>query len=303
MSDRLDVEVGGYRVQILVDGNTGPVVVLCSGVGGRALHWSDTAANLAHDHTVVRFDRPGTPVARTPALDRRRTVRGEAERIAAVLDAVRRPDAAVIVGHSVGGFYAEGFARLYPQRTRALLLLDSSIAPDPPRRLALPLGAKLAAADAAAAMLNKLNLQTPLARAGLTLAQRRRPGGLDTQMRSEIGSAATEPGFAAALLTEYVLYHELAAELCTLRTNCPLPPVRRTVVTAHTGWRTRRWRSQQIQVANALGAEHVTIAPAGHLVMIEHPRRTADLIRNSAGRSGRGTGEQLFSQDGMDGLT
>ena len=98
-------------------------------------------------------------------------------------------------------------------------------------------------------------------------------------MRSEICNAAAEPGFAAALLTEYVLYHELAAELCTLRANCPLPPVRRMVATAHTGWRTRRWRSQQVRLANALGAEHVTIAPAGHLVMIEQPLRTAELIR------------------------
>ena len=285
MSDRVDVEVGGYRVQILIDGNTGPVVVLCSGLGGRGLHWSDTVAKLADDHTVVRFDRPGTPVTRTPALDGRRTVRGEAGRIAAVLDAVRRPDQAVVVGHSLGGFYAEGFARLYPQRTRALLLLDSSIAPDHPRRLALPLPAKLAAADAAATLLNKLHLQTPLGRAGLTLLQRRRPGGIDAQSRSEIRSAAAEPGFTAALLSEYVLYYELAAELCTLRAICPLPPVRRMVVTAHTGWRTHRWRTHQIRLATALGAEHVTIAPAGHLVMIEQPLRTADLIR-TIGRVG-----------------
>jgi pimeloyl-ACP methyl ester carboxylesterase len=285
MSDRLDVEVGGYRVRILVDGSAGPVVVLCSGLGGRALHWSDTAANLAPDHTVVRFDRPGTRLPRTPAPDGRRTVRGEADRIAAVLDAVRRPDRTVIVGHSVGGFYAEGFARLYPHRTRALLLLDSSIAPDHPRRLALPVHAKLAAADAAATLLKTLHLQKPLGRGGLTLVQRRRPGGLDAQMRSEIRSAAAEPGFAAALLTEYLLYDDLAAELCALRATCPLPPVRRVVVTAHTGWRTRRWRTQQIRLANALGAEHITIAPAGHLVMIEQPLRIADLIR-TIGRLG-----------------
>ena len=282
MSDCVDVEVGGYRMQILIDGHTGPVVVLCSGLGGRRLHWRDTVANLADDHTVVWFDRPGTPVTRAPALDRRRTVRGEAGRIAAVLDAVRRPDQAVVVGHSLAGFYAEGFARLYPHRTRALLLLDSSIAPDHPRRLTLPLAAKLAAADAAAALVNTLHLQTALGRVGLTLLQRRRPGGLDAQSRSEIRSAAAEPGFTAALLSEYVVYNELAVELCALRAECPLPPARRMVVTAHTGWRTRRWRSHQIRLATALGAEHVTIAPAGHLVMIEQPRRTADLIRTVA---------------------
>ncbi len=281
MTDRVDIEVGGYRMQILIDGNTGPVVLLCSGLGGRALHWSDTVANLADDHTVVRFDRPGTPVTRTPALAGRRTVRGEADRVAAALDAVRRNDA-LVVGHSVGGFYAEGFARRYPHRTRALLLLDSSIVPDHRRRLALPLGAKLAAADAAATLLTKLRLQTPLSRAGLALVQRRRPGGLDAQMWSEIRSAAAEPGLPIALLTEYASYQEVASELCTLRDIYPLPDVRSVVVTAHTGWRTRRWRTHQIRLAKALGAEHITIAPAGHLVMIEKPLYTADLIRTIA---------------------
>jgi pimeloyl-ACP methyl ester carboxylesterase len=276
---QVDVEVGGYRVQVLIEGNAGPVVVLCSGLGGRRLHWSDTVANLERDHTVVRFDRPGTPLKRAPYPDRRPTIRGEADRISAVLDALQRPDRAVVVGHSLGGLYAEGFARLYPHRTRALLLLDSSIASNRPRRLAMPLTAKLAAADAAATLLDMLRLQAPLGRAALTLLHRRRPGGLDAQTRSEIRCAAGEPGFPAALLRENAVYPELTAELCALREICPLPPVRRMVVTAHTGWRTHRWRTKQIRLAKALGAEHVTVNPAGHLIMIEQPHRTADLIR------------------------
>ncbi|GFG80771.1 alpha/beta fold hydrolase [Mycobacterium paragordonae] len=281
MSRGADVEVGGYRVRILVDGDTGPVVVLCSGLGGRALHWRDTAADLAADHTVVRFDRPGTPVTGAP---RSPTVRGEADRIAAVLDAVRCADKAVVVGHSVGGFYAEAFARLYPQRTRALVLLDSSVAAED-RRLRLPLRAKVTVADAAAKALRDLHLREPLTRAGLALAQRRRPDGLDAQMRDEINSAAIDSAFLSALFTEYVGYHELAAELYHLRPGNPLPPVPRVVATAHTGRRTRRWLTQQIGLAETLGAEHVTISPAGHLVMIERPHSSADLIRSVASRA------------------
>lgn len=286
MTECVDVEVDGYREQILIDGDTGPVVMLCSGLGGRALHWSDTVASLADDHTVVRFDRPGTPV--TPAATERPcTVRGEADRIAAVLDAVPRSEEAVMVGHSVGGFFAEGFARLYPQRTGALLLLDSSIAADRPRRLTLPTQVKLTAANVTAAVLSRLHLDRPLAHTGLTFVQRRRPGGLNDRMRSEIRDAAAEPGFLRGLLAEQFGYHDLAVELCGLRAEYPLPPVPRMVVTAHTGLRTRRWRNQQIGLAKTLGAEHVTIAPAGHLVMIEEPRRTADLIRTLGRRDTR----------------
>lgn len=285
MTQHIDVEVDGYRVRVGIEGSTGPVIVLCSGLGGRRLHWSDTAANLARDHTVVRFDRPGTPVTRTPAPDAR-TVRGEAGRIAAVLDAVGRPDPAVLVGHSVGGFYAEGFARLYPHRIRGLLLLDSSIAAEHPRRFALPLRAKLAVVDRAATLLDTLHLQGPLGRAGLAVLQRRRPGGLDAQSRSELRGAAADPELVTTLLSEYVGYHELAAELRALRAVRPLPPVRRMVVTAHTGWRTQRWRTQQIRLAEALDAEHETIAPARHHVMIDQPLRTAELIRRIARQGG-----------------
>ncbi|MDP7724835.1 alpha/beta fold hydrolase [Mycobacterium sp. TY814] len=277
MSHGADVEVSGYRVRILVDGDSGPVVVLCSGLGGRALHWSDTAADLAGDHTVLRFDRPGTPVTPPPWP----TVQAEADRIAAVLDAVPGAERAVVAGHSVGGFYAEAFARLYPHRTRAVLLLDSSIATER-RRPALPLPAKLTAAHAGAALLRTLHLDEPVAGVGLALAQRRRPGGLDAPMRAQICSAASDPEFLPALFTEYVGYHELAAELYHLRIRHPLPPVPRMVATAHTGWRTRRWRAQQLELAADLGADHVTVAPAGHLVMIERPHRVAGLIRTLA---------------------
>ncbi|BDB43867.1 MULTISPECIES: alpha/beta fold hydrolase [Mycobacterium] len=274
MTAHVDVEIGGYRVRILVDGGTGPVVVLCSGLGGRALHWTDTVEYLKNDHTVVRFDRPGT--AQTPAVTWRPTLRGEADRIAAVLDALRRPEPAIVVGHSVGGFYAEGFARLHPQRARALLLLDSSIAYDKPR---IPLRPKLAAVEAAARLLDTAHLQGPLARAAITLVQRRRPDGLDSQTRSQVHSAAAEPGLAHTVLAEYVAYPELGAELCALRAAHPLPPLRCVVATAHTGWRSRGWRNRQIRLARSLGAQHVTIAPAGHLVMVEQPLRTAGLIR------------------------
>jgi hypothetical protein len=165
-----------------------------------------------------------------------------------------------------------------------LLLLDSSLVPAHRRPLVMPLKARLTAANAAATLLDALRLQTPLSRTALTLVEQQRPGGLDAQMRSEIRSAAAEPGIAAALLTEYVVYRELASELSALRADRPLAAARRMVVTAHMGWRTRRWRAQQIQLAKSLGAEHVTIAPAGHLVMIEKPVCTADLIRTIARR-------------------
>lgn len=61
------------------------------------------------------------------------TVRGEAQRIRDVLDTLGLTGPAVVVGHSIAGFYAEGFARLFPDRAAGMLLLDSSAEKEPKR--------------------------------------------------------------------------------------------------------------------------------------------------------------------------
>ncbi|WP_234106468.1 alpha/beta fold hydrolase, partial [Streptomyces venezuelae] len=116
--------IGGVAHHVLVDGS-GPVCVLSAGLGLSWFDWDPVVPLLARHRTVVRFDRPGhglsQPAAGPP------TAAGEAHRIAAVLDALEVPGPATVVGHSIAGFHAEAFARLHPDRTAALLLVDPSV--------------------------------------------------------------------------------------------------------------------------------------------------------------------------------
>jgi pimeloyl-ACP methyl ester carboxylesterase len=274
------VDIGAGQARIVVDRGPGPLVVLCSALGGSPIDWDDTVGCLAADHTVIRFDWPEMRPASPATPGRPLSVRGEADRIAAVLDALGAPEPVVVVGHSLGGLHAEGFARVHPHRTSALLLLDSSIAET--HRPWLPRRARLAAADTIGVGAAALRVHTLMIRAGLSVIHRRRPAGLDQHARAEIRYAATDPGFLTAVLREYAAYPDLCAELWTLRATRPLPPVARRVVTADLGRRTHRWRTRQIQLAHLLGAEHTTINPAHHHVMIEHPDLVADLIRQIA---------------------
>ncbi|WP_328599685.1 alpha/beta hydrolase, partial [Rhodococcus sp. (in: high G+C Gram-positive bacteria)] len=124
------LQVGESRLHVLAEGD-GPVVVLCGGLAGNWFDWDDCARHLQSDHTVVRFDRPGfglsEPTSEVP------TVRGEAQRIRDVLDILGLSGPAVVVGHSIAGFYVEGFARLFPDRAAGMLLLDSSAEKEPKR--------------------------------------------------------------------------------------------------------------------------------------------------------------------------
>ncbi|NKY16743.1 alpha/beta fold hydrolase, partial [Streptomyces somaliensis] len=133
------VRVGGVPHHVVVEGS-GPVCVLSAGLGLCWFDWDPVVPLLAPHRTVVRFDRPGHglsgPAGAAP------TARGEARRIAALLDALGMGGERVaVVGHSLAGFHAEAFARLHPARTAALVLVDASAEeharPPAPRTAAL----------------------------------------------------------------------------------------------------------------------------------------------------------------------
>src|SRR3954464_702845 len=108
----------------------GPVdLVLVNGiVSHMSLLWGDPAASalcrrLTSFSRLVLFDKPGTglsdPVAGPPSLEQR------LEDIRVVMDAVG-VERAAIIGFSEGGTPAGLFAATYPERCRALVLLETA---------------------------------------------------------------------------------------------------------------------------------------------------------------------------------
>ncbi len=103
----------------------GPTIVLVHGLGSDAQHWLPVARDLARDHRVVLVELPGhgeAPLIRpftleqaTLALDR------------AIAEQSRDP--VVLVGHSVGGLVAAAEALRAPSRVKALVLVESALAP------------------------------------------------------------------------------------------------------------------------------------------------------------------------------
>ncbi|MFD8983981.1 alpha/beta fold hydrolase, partial [Streptomyces sp. NPDC059564] len=137
------VRVDGVPLHVVVEGR-GPAVVLSAGLAMAWFDWDPVAALLAaRGRTVVRFDRPGHGLS-APAGTTGAAV--EARRIAALLDALGLPGPVTVAGHSLAGFHAEAFARLHPDRTAALVLVDSSVEEDP--RALLPAAVRTGAARA-----------------------------------------------------------------------------------------------------------------------------------------------------------
>ncbi|MDH6707024.1 pimeloyl-ACP methyl ester carboxylesterase [Kitasatospora sp. MAA19] len=276
------LRVDGVPLHVRTEGS-GPVCLLTGGLGGSWFDWDLVVPFLTPYRTVVRFDRPGhglsapEPATGQPAP----TVAGEVERIRAVLDGLGLRGRCTVVGHSLGGFHAEAFARLHPDRAAGLVLVDSSV--EPAARPYPAPGARDLAARALAGAATAVAVPYLFGPAARRLAAR-----LSTVRREDLAPAPLvrhcyRTGRALrALLRENVRYLDMAAELDGLRRTLPLSdglPI--TVLAADDGCRTRRtedWLAGQRELAALLGADYRTTAPAGHLVMFDRPDAVASAV-------------------------
>jgi len=100
----------------------GMPVVFEAGIAATHLTWMRVMERLPGDRLAVSYDRRG--FGWSPAADSPRNLDNLAADLLRVLDlaGIRQP--AILVGHSFGGILVRRFARIYPERVKALLLLD-----------------------------------------------------------------------------------------------------------------------------------------------------------------------------------
>ncbi|GAA2799799.1 alpha/beta hydrolase [Kitasatospora sp. CM 4170] len=275
------LHVGGTPLHVRTEGS-GPVVLLAGGLGSSWFDWDLVVPFLTPYRTVVRFDRPGYGLSGSEPADRPGpTVVGEAERIRAVLDGIGVTGPCTVVGHSLAGFHVEAFARLNPERTAGLVLLDGSVESSPHpwpapelRDLAARTVAGVATAFAVPYLLGP-TVRRLVARAATVRRE-------DLAPRPLVRHCYRTGRALRAVLRENTRYLDVAAELDELRGVVPLPeelPI--TVLAADDGCRTRRteeWLDRQRGLAALLGADFRTTAPAGHLLMFDRPDAVASAI-------------------------
>lgn len=232
----------------------GPPVVLCQGLGMAASSWDPVVADLAPDHQVVTFDRPGLGESEHHRVASWPTLALWTEQLEHALRAATdRP--AVLVGHSMAGFVVEALARRRPHLVRGLVLVDGSVerhpAPSSERRLAVWGMAEMA-----------------------------------------LEAVPLVPRRWATAVVEDAVYPDMAADLAELRAREPLPdlPIR-VLVAARRTWSplAARWERKQRELATTLASdgdrpgsrqvEVEVVRPSGHLVMRDRPEAIGRAVR------------------------
>jgi pimeloyl-ACP methyl ester carboxylesterase len=115
------VELAGMATAVL-EGGSGPPLVLLHGPCGNATHWADVLPDLVRRYRVIVPDLPGHGASGTGAvpLDR--------DRVLGWLDALidhAGPGRPVLVGHTLGGAVAARYAVGGSDRLRRLILVDT----------------------------------------------------------------------------------------------------------------------------------------------------------------------------------
>lgn len=121
----------GARIDARIDGSGDDVVVLIHGFPFAKELWSAQIPALARAHRVVAVDLRGmgaSSVVDGPYL--METLAGD---VAAVLDHLG-VERATLVGHSLGGYVALAFARMYAERVARLALVCSRLSADTAQR-------------------------------------------------------------------------------------------------------------------------------------------------------------------------
>lgn len=105
-------------------GKEGPTVVLLNGGSGPIEGWHKTFHEIAGETTVVAYNRLGVGSSDKPSTPQH----GDAivTALRQLLKGINRHPPYILVGHSLGGLYANLFARLYPNEVAGVVLLDSS---------------------------------------------------------------------------------------------------------------------------------------------------------------------------------
>ncbi len=240
----------------------GPTVVLVHGLGSDVKHWMPVARDLARDHRVALVELPGHGVSpmmlpfaleqATLALDR------------AIAEQSSEP--VVLVGHSVGGLVAAAEALRSPERVRALVLVETALAPQmtPAER------------DTLLAQLDR-DWEGTLRAVYTSFGRDSLQGEQLWREASQVERERMRAWIPVALSTD------LSASVEAL-------PMRVFAVVAPHSWEPGETR---VQVAKALGYSRIPrltmerIEDCGHFMMLDQPALLAGVIRQFAAKPER----------------
>jgi pimeloyl-ACP methyl ester carboxylesterase len=276
-----EVSAVGVRCEVLAAGH-GPPLVLVHGGMAHCTQWVPLVALLEDHFRCYAVERPSNgasdELVHAPIKDRLAHV---TQVIGDLLDGID-VSAAPIIGNSLGGLYALGFATQYPERVKHLILAGAPAAHDYPVPLPVRLiSGRITGRLMQLAMSRMSPASTRRGEAQLLVA---RPDRLSDDYL-ELGAATTRrnaavwPGYMRWAVQGRAIHPDMPASewaATAARSGVPITYVWGTQDRFVPVERGRR-------LASSIGASFIEITDAGHLVWIDQPEATARTVRTILG--------------------
>lgn len=268
MTETVTVTVPDGRLHVVRSG-AGPAVVLAHSGALDLTMWDELAADLARDHDVVRYDARSHGRSSTASTDHH-----PAEDLVAVLDALGI-GRAVLVGSSMGAVAAADVAWRHPERVAALVLLGGDVSE--PRAQEDPFVARWAAEQAAAIEAQDAPRWVEAMLRYCVDGPFREPGDVDAAVRERCRAMTLATVAAHHTATGGLLWYDVRERVAEITAPTLVVTGELEIAWLHT-------------VARRLEAEmpdvrRVEVAGAGHMMMLEAPARTAELVRAHLARA------------------
>jgi len=124
VDDTKGIDVGGYKLHVMVAGSGSPAVVFENGLGEPLDTWKNVQPEVAKLTTTISYDRGGLGQSDPAPGTAPRSRQDLADELHRLLQAIKIPGPYILVGHSLGGAVVEVFAHTYPQEVAGLVLVD-----------------------------------------------------------------------------------------------------------------------------------------------------------------------------------
>ena len=118
------ITLNGMTTQYSLCGENGPVVILFNGFRMPMSSWDKLYPGIQKYGRIFAYNRPG--VGKTSKASCPQTGEETIRSLEDILQALHLLPPYILVGHSLGGLFANLYARAKPEKVRAVILVDAS---------------------------------------------------------------------------------------------------------------------------------------------------------------------------------
>ncbi len=120
------IEMDGAQIYLHVSGKKTPTIVFISGLGGDTTDWNKVVPQVLQFARVVTYDRPGLGKSQPCQSCEMITAKDSVATLKILLNKAHINPPYILVGHSLGGLYAQLYAAKYPTDVSGMVLVDST---------------------------------------------------------------------------------------------------------------------------------------------------------------------------------